>query len=543
MVSTLALAVLLAGSNTPEKAQDRARREVVPKLNLLCGVTLDVRYEGDSLREHNQDIRYDQTDGDLECNEPLRYLWRVCQSDAGKALVKKLEVRSVVCRGTPGKVGSLALSKGVITVERAFEEPRHFVRAKAQFEAAFKTKVDVEADPYGDEAWREFERAPVPVTSTTDYCLVDGAKVEFSWSAHERLPAGTSSATVKCLEAGKPVIDVVVKERKVTGFVTQTRDDWRRRTSLVDGKREGLEETWKKGALESQAMWKADSRVWSKEFLPSGGLDRYWRQFPSGQATLDLLPDGRVTGLSCLPDAKDDEVLAAWCGFKGEKTVPLYDGTEKLNTTVTWKNGLKTRQVAGTSAYGSGSTVSFVDGQPDGEERLTRPDGTLEATITWKRGVRSGFERRYEKDGKKVVEETSWKDGELEKRVTFFLNGNKRSEELRDGPKQRDVIEYFDLGGVESKGRWVACPSRRYARDGVCEDGVHQRFFESGKKAAEVTWKLGERLKAVEYFERGGLASVEVFTDGRVSSRTTYFADGGVERDEAYEADGSRKRR
>jgi hypothetical protein len=43
---------------------------VLLKLNLLSGSSLTLRDDGDSLRTHNKHIGWDQTDGDLECNEP-----------------------------------------------------------------------------------------------------------------------------------------------------------------------------------------------------------------------------------------------------------------------------------------------------------------------------------------------------------------------------------------------------------------------------------------------------------------------------------------
>lgn len=48
----------------------RTKDEVLLKLNLLSGSSLTLRDDGDSLRTHNKHIGWDQTDGDLECNEP-----------------------------------------------------------------------------------------------------------------------------------------------------------------------------------------------------------------------------------------------------------------------------------------------------------------------------------------------------------------------------------------------------------------------------------------------------------------------------------------
>lgn len=538
----LALTLVLAGSNAPEKGLARTKDEVLQKLAARCGVPVAISWDFASLRAHNRDISYDQTDGELECNEPLRYLWALCDSDAGRALVRRSEVREIVCRGTAEPVGSLTFKAGVITVERSDEERDSFLRARAQFEKAFKTKLTLERDPYQDEAWRDWRREPNPVTSTTDYCLHDGKKVAFDWSLADRAMnnRGSDTVLVKCFEAGKVVIDVSMKERKKTGLVTQVRDDWRRRVTLVADEQDGLEEEFDKGRLQAQALWKRGDRVWTKELHPTGALKRYWRQYPTPrQVSVELREDGAVTGLSCGAEAKDDEVLRAWCGFAGQKTVQVLDGTGKVSRTVTHLNGLLTRSEAGTSEYASRSTLDYVDGEPDGEERVVRKDGTLVQTTTWARGVKSGPERTYSPDGKKVVQETRWRAGVVEGRVEFFLNGNKKLEEVFDGPKQKVVTELFDLGGVRRKGAYVAC-TRRYSRNDWCETGLHTTFFESGKKAAEDTFRDGQRVNEKRWYESGVLAEEVTLVDGRLATRKRWLADGGVELDEAYEADGSR---
>ncbi|MBL8919644.1 MAG: hypothetical protein JNJ54_12325 [Myxococcaceae bacterium] len=539
---TTVLTLVLAGSNAPEKGLARTKEEVLVKLAARCGARLEVSWDFASLKAHNQDIAWDQTDGELECNEPLRYLWALCATDAGRAVVRRSEVRAVTCQGTANAVGSLTFKAGVVTVERSDEERDSFLRARKQFEAAFKTTLTLEADPYRDEAWRDWRREPNPVTSTTDYCLHDGKKVAFDWALADRAMnnRGADTVLVKCFEAGKVVIDVSMKERKKTGLVTQVRDDWRRRVTLVADEQDGLEEEFDKGQLRAQTLWKRGDRVWSKELHPSGALKRYWRQYPTPlQVSVELREDGAVTGLACAAEAKDDEVLRAWCGFAGKKTVQVLDGTGKVNRTVTHVNGLLTRSEAGSSEYASRSTLDYVDGKPDGEERIVRRDGTLERTTMWARGLKAGPERKYGPDGRKVIEEASWRGGELERRVEFFLNGNKKVEEVLDGPKQKVVTEFFDLGGVRRRGAYVAC-ARRFSRNEWCEDGVHTTFFESGKKAAEDGFREGRRVSAKAWYESGVAAEEETFVDGRLATRRQWFADGGVSMDEAYEADGSR---
>ena len=536
VVMVLVAGAAAAGSNSPEGGQRRAEEDVLPKLNPLCGVTLKVRYDAASLKAKNKDIGWDQTDGALACDEPLRLLWLLCATDEGRAAVRKAELREVVCRGTDAKVGALSVRAGVVTVERAYEERDAFLRARTQLEAALGVKVPVvTADPYQDEAWREFRRAPAPVTSTTDYCLVNGEKRALDLGEVDRL---RGDGTVKCLEGGKVVVDVTVKDRKKSGLTTWTRDAHRRVERWRDGKQDGLSEDLEGGVLVSQVQWRLGERAWSKELYPTGKLKSYRRQYPGRLVSLDLREDGQVTGLDCAPEVKDDEVLAPWCGFRGEKSVALYDGTGKVSSTVTFRAGQRTKQVSGDSAYASGSTVAFVDGKKDGEERLVRRDGTLEATVTWRRGEQHGLERRYSEDGKKVVQEREWRDGAVVKRTELFLNGNPKRVETHDGEKAMRVVESYDLGQVRHEGAYVRCAGYR----GWCEDGLHVEYFEDGKREAETTWREGKRVgRSKTWFANGKPRSEDEYVDDKLVKRRAWDEQGALVADEEYEADGSRK--
>ena len=154
--------------NEPEKAQQRAEQEVLPKLVAACGAPLSLSYDGESLRKNNKDISGDQTDGENQCNEPLRYIWYACKTDAGRAAIKAARISKVVCKGVPGSVGSLGVSAGTVTVGRAFEESQPYLRSRKQFEAAVHVHLALVADdPYADEAWHDLASQPNPVTSTT----------------------------------------------------------------------------------------------------------------------------------------------------------------------------------------------------------------------------------------------------------------------------------------------------------------------------------------------------------------------------------------
>ena len=147
-----------------ERAQARARRDLVPKVALACGRPMTMTYDVESLRRNNLDIRLDQSGGEAECNEPLRYLWYACQTPAGKAAVKAARITKVVCQGVSEPEGSIAVVRGTLVVGRSAEERRGFIRSRGQFEAMFEIQLKVSApDPAEDRAWNDrTRRAPRP---------------------------------------------------------------------------------------------------------------------------------------------------------------------------------------------------------------------------------------------------------------------------------------------------------------------------------------------------------------------------------------------
>jgi antitoxin component YwqK of YwqJK toxin-antitoxin module len=527
------LTVVPSLAENAERGQRQAEAEVLPKLNLLCGVTFTVTYDLASLKANDKDIGYDQTDGAQECDEPLRILWTLCQTEAGKALVRRSELHAVECFGVKGGEGSLKVKHGVITVERANEESDAHLRARVQFEKALGVKVAMKVPyPYDDQAWREFRQAPAPVTSTTDYCLVNGEKVKF-----DSYPEGhlRGDGTVKCLKNGQVVTDFSMKNRRKTGLARSESDDGYRVEHFVDGRAEGRTEQYRKGVLVFAQESKNGERVWRKEFGATGKLRDYLRQLDKGQLVLRLTEDGRVTSLHCAPEARDDEVLEPWCGFGGEKTVEVYDGTNKVSAVRTFRDGLLVREAPGDSHYAARSAVAYEGGKKTGVERLTREDGTLERTVTWKAGEQEGPEEAYSKDGKKVVSRTEWKAGEQVGHDEFFLNGHVKSREGIDGQVELRST-FFDLGQAETEERFVRC-GRNW-----CEDGVHKRFFENGKPAEETHWSKGKQQgEAKQWFDTGAKEREETWVDGLLTKRRAWDAKGAMIADDEFEEDGSRK--
>ncbi len=533
--AVLVLSLPALASNA-DSGQRNAEEEVLPKLNLLCGGTFTSKYDLDSLKANNKDIGWDQTSGSNECDEPLRLIWTLCQTPEGKALVRRNELREVQCRGVAGSTGKLTVKNGVVIVERAYEERDPFKRAQQQFQAALKTKLTLKSeDPYYDDAWRAFRQAPAPVTSTTDYCLVDDEKVKLDVSLSDTVRKGT----VKCWEGGVVVVDLTFKDGRKTGLSRSTRgDDWYRTERYVDGKREGLSEQYEKKKLTRQELYRANERVWTREFSANGTVKDYLRQYASGQVTLRFTDDGRVTSLNCLPESKGDEVTDAWCGFKGERVVQIYDGTNKVNAIRTFRDGRVTKEEPGDSRYSARRSVSYdSNGKKQGEERITREDGTVDRVSRWKAGVQDGAEEVFAKDGKKIVERTLWKDGAQIDRTEFFLNGNQKMREALDGDRQTRIT-WFDLGAKETEAQFIRCKSGR----GWCEDGTSRRWFENGKAAEETKWVNGvQDGLSRSWFMNGTQRDEERWEKGTLRARKQWDDKGALTADDEFEDDGSRK--
>ncbi len=527
--------------NQPEKALRRVEEDVLPKIVLACGLPLAVTYDGDSLRKNNEDIGHDQTDGRLQCDEPLRYIWYACQTDAGKAAIKQARISKVACKGVAGATGSLTLSAGTLTVGRAFEEKNSYLRSRRQFESLVKVSLKMGSDdPYQDEEWHKLEQLPSPVTSTKTYCLVNGDKVAFDQYVYDAPCRGKRDAKVKCWKDGDVVIDLDIAKGKKTGFLTRSNPKDSCRIAYRDDKEHGEKRTIQNGKLKSIEWYDNGQRVWEKEFFPSGALAKYSRKLADGTDRLSVHEDGKVYDLRCSPGAKDDPELRKLCGFEGAVTTSIYDGTGKVNRVQTWKDGVIQKENPGASDYGSGSEVSFKDGKKHGEERVVGQAGKLASTVNWDHGIKEGKEIVYADDGKKVVKEMLWKAGELKQLTEFYLNGNPKLKENYDGPKKKQSKTFWDTGRTSGEGEFVMCDNDGYRR--WCEEGAHRSYFENGAPKQEMNFRLGRREGTWRsWWKNGKPASVESFADDRLTKAKRWDEDGKLVSDEEFEADGSRK--
>jgi antitoxin component YwqK of YwqJK toxin-antitoxin module len=531
---------------SPESAQERAQEDYVRKINFSCGTNLGVTYDGASLRKFDLEISRDQTDGANECNEPLRYLHYACATPAGKAAVKAAHLTKIVCKGTAAKTGSLTVQGGVITVERAFHEEKPFARSRQQFEHALKVSVAVPADgdPYTDEKWHDLAQQPNPVTDSRTYCMVNGTKSDFSHGEFDTLHYHREDATVKCYKDGELVTDLVFNKGRRTGFYTYIDGARIRRAGVRDEKRHGMEREIDNGKLKSQAEYADGEQVWDKTFHPSGKLATYSRTLKPGYAHLRVGEDGKIYTLDCSPQLRDDVVMKKLCGFSGAVTTSIYDGTGKVNRVVTFKDGVLQKEGAGNSDYAHGSQVAYKNGKKHGEERVLDSGGKLTATVQWADGVKDGKEQHFAEDGKRVIEESLWKKGELAQRTEIFLNGNPRLREIYESPTKMRSTAYWDTGKVEAEGVLVSITQEDYGYRWTdwCRDGIHKSYYENGTLESEESYDKGKRQgTSKSWWPNGKAASVEEYVDDRITKAKYWDKNGKLTIDEEYERDGSRK--
>ena len=533
--------------NSPESALKTFKDYVLPKISFACGRELSAEYDGASLRQHDTTIAHDQTSGDRECNEPFRYLWFVCQTDAGKAAVKKAGITGVRCKGSAAKVSTLQLTDGKLVVERSGADEKSHVHLRQRFEALLKVQVVFGErsgpEPYGDQTFSDLMGKPNPSLSQTDYCLVNGERLELM--PLYRL-GRVRTGQIKCWEHGQVIVDLSLRDGRKTGLVTEHDSS---RTTIAshyrDDKLHGEVRRTQNGALKSLAHYEDGKRIWSQEHDLTKNMVSYSHQYPDGVASISVTHDGRVFGLQCTPGARADKQLQAACGFGAPRTTRIYDGTHKVNRIETWRDGVLVERKAGDSAYAERSEVSYQANEKHGRERLLREDGSLEAEIDWQRGLKHGRELRYDDSGRKVVTEIVWRSGQKQVLTEYFLNGSRKLQQQWDGERSLREQTFWDNGQLRSDTPFVACRGRAYGRNaGFCEQGVARSYHEDGSRSEEAQYQLGQRHGSRHAFwSNGKPAAVEQYSAGVLQKARRWQEDGKLVLDEEYEADGSRKLR
>lgn len=530
-----------AAGNAAAGIQRAAEEQYLTKVNVACDTQLTLRYDADSLKQHNRDIDINESSGFLECNEPLRYLHYSCQSAEGRAAVKAAQLRQLACKGVAGNAGALKVADGVITIERAYPDPAYYTRNAQTFEKALGVRLNLprRADPYYDQRWHELSVQPNPVAAGgTTYCMVNANKLEFSDEVHGQFMHRRDDATLKCVKDGQVLIELTLKQGRKTGFVTERSRDGAHRIGYLDNKQHGEEQRWSAdGKLLQVTAWDNGRALWSKAMHPSGTLASYWRQYGQTRGEVRLTADGKVTRLVCGPDLRDDAELSRWCGFGSESTVSEVDHYGKVRRIVSYRDGIIQKEAAGESTLSRQGEVAYLDGRKHGEERVVGANGKLRETTQWDRGVMLSM-RTYADDGVKVVTESTWKGGELRQRTERYLNGNPKRVETFDGNNGRQQ-HFWDNGQPRADSPLVRCGQTGHQ---WCENGLVKLYFEDGTPRAETSFRVGKAHGVHKrWWENGKPERVEEYAEGRLLKSQRWDKDGKQLADDEYEADGSRK--
>lgn len=510
LVGLFAAASLQADSDWPQ---------YLPKLEALCGSKFSSDYDIESLKKNNIEIARGQTSGGNECNEPLRYVWYLCESDAGRAVVKK-NIRGFRCVGTASSSGDLKLRNGVVTVSRANEERQAFVRSKRQFENLLHVKLKLQSeDPYSDGEWSQLRFKPNPVVDEKTYCTVNGQKVEFDPIVADTFVHRKQTAKVECKFEGEDWTRLQINDGKKTGFSKSRRDNSVRLENFKDGVLDG-EEIVSTNGRPTRILFRSQGQVvWTKEFHPSGELASYSVQFKDRMGRIDWNKKGQIMVLECVPQARKDALLRKPCGFDGSSEVQLRDVDGAVASTQVYVDGVVRNQKGGNSEYGIRSDVQFANGKKHGREDVSDSKGRKLGYVHWKNGIKHGEELTYYPELETPKTKENWDEGELTKKTTFYMNGEVNHVESYEGRDRYSQEDFSDDGRRYAIRRYKRCTRKSYWP--WCLDGVQESFFSDGVRRAE-TYKDGNPTSVTQWLADGTVEyQNELMPDGSVKSKKT----------------------
>ncbi|MDR2810870.1 MAG: hypothetical protein LBB84_10015 [Tannerellaceae bacterium] len=163
--------------------------------------------------------------------------------------------------------------------------------------------------------------------------------------------------------------------------------------------------------------------------------------------------------------------------------------------------------------HADGKTVKsravMKNGKPDGLVEGFSPEGKKTYEKNMKEGVDNGYERNYDDDGT-LLSETSYKNGKT------------------DGKKF----------SIANRGRSSETQTTAYYKDGK-EDGEYLIVYADGTVKTKGAYKGGEKDGLWESFKRDGKhdGPTEVYENGNVVKRTTYYTDNSVNTETHFNAE------
>jgi antitoxin component YwqK of YwqJK toxin-antitoxin module len=285
--------------------------------------------------------------------------------------------------------------------------------------------------------------------------------------------------------------------------------------TYVHGLREGVEREWNSAGKPRREMtWKAGQ---------AHGLAKLFHDDGQLAETLCYQRGQRVVGTN------------PCTGKKGPEVVTRFGVNGKPAETTTIVEGKRHGESRRFDKKGSLELVEqYVDDHLEGVQKIY--DGKwLKAATSFKRGAKDGPETRYFPNGK-VSDELTWKEGELIGQATWWMNGKKRTDQVKqNGVWKRS--QWYDNGQLETEFLLSIVRGNEY------KESTEKRWSVEGVLLEERTWTSG-KLDGVQrtFFPKSGKPlSEEMFKLGTRTARKEWDEAGALVKDEQYHQDGSRK--
>lgn len=377
------------------------------------------------------------------------------------------------------------------------------------------------------------------------YSVIDGERKDFSEG--KLMVNRRYDGRVQLFENNVMICDLLIKEGKETGF--KTIDEGNNKFSTVnykDGERDGLSRVFENGKIVSEETYRHDQLVEEKAYDAKNNLVGYGIFYGPGFGWAEFKKnDGKYHSLTCLPVAKDNPFLREICGFAGEKSTDIFDGTGKINRKETYKDGILVAEAGGDSKYSSLVEVKYKNGKKDGLEKIFREKGILAETNNWIEGKLNGTSVGYFDDGKTISYKKNWKNGELVDVTEYFMNGKQSIFEKYLSPSKKNSEYFYDDGKLFWKSEQVLIEVNYfgYKMTDWMKNGLYQYWSNWNSKhrlAEESNYKNGNRDGISKYYDKSGkviaeyqynnklLESEKLFSDGKLISTKMFNKDGSI---------------
>ncbi len=350
------------------------------------------------------------------------------------------------------------------------------------------------------------------------------------------------TGTVRCVDRDtkKESHTVAFRNGQQHGWETRRWADGRGiEQEYRDGKRHGGFKRIEEGRLVETSHYVDDHEEGeSLRFYPDGKVSRRVERKPEDAKSTyaDYDPQGRLTSAGCGLQSSWEAGLET-CVWKGPSPLVFFHPNGQKRAVIALKNGLREGVTESFDAQGQlVNATRYAGGKRDGVRTELRA-GVPQRSTTYVKGEKEGDETEFFTDGRKK-QVTTWKARQEVKRVEYFQNGERKLEFVVEG--DRAVETLFDDDGRPR----VRTGLGRDRWRGWIPEGVSESFLSDGGIESREHFSQGEREgRRQVWSEAGVLLEDSRWAKGSVTERKRWETDGGLVEDEAFEEDGSRKKK